>query len=191
MTPFWLFCRCLGMSDLRAKISPLVVASESGLGLSRTSSVTTQGQVALQELRQASPGSSESVGLIEIFAGLGGLRRAVEHCDVFVAIHIAVEQDAPAQRVLQAAWPDVQLIDRVANLSNNVRTWVVGTSMPSHLSAACPEIPRLVSLQQQLLDGQVAFIPECVSNIDVDIRDRASPPVLAILETPSSRSPFC
>ena len=97
------------VADLRAKVSPLVVASDASeweLGLSRTSSLTAQGQVALQELQQATPKSSGSVGLVE------GLRRAVEHCDVFVAIHIAVEQHAPAQRVLQAASPDVQLIDR-------------------------------------------------------------------------------
>ena len=46
------------VSDLRAKFSPLVVgsdASERGLGLSRTSSSTGQGQVALQELQQATP----------------------------------------------------------------------------------------------------------------------------------------
>ena len=37
----------------------------------------------------------------------------MEHCDVFVAIHFAVEKDASAQRVLQAIWPNVPLIDRV------------------------------------------------------------------------------
>ena len=101
----------------------------------------------------------------------------MEHCDLFVAIHIAVEQDAPAPRVLQAAWPDVQLIHRVADLSNDtlpqivekatyVRTWVVrGPAYhPSHLLAACSEIPRLVSSLQKLVpDAQVAFMAECVS----------------------------
>ena len=46
-----------------------------------------------------------------------------------------------------------------------------GASIPSHL-AAYSEIPRLVSsLQKQVPDAQVAFMTECVSNIDVDIRD--------------------
>ena len=49
----------------------------------------------------------------------------MEHCDVFVAIHIAVEKDAPAQRVLHAAWPDMQFIDRVADLSNNTLPQIV------------------------------------------------------------------
>ena len=103
------------LANLRAKISPLVVASHASewrLGLSRISSLMAQGQVALQELHHSTPESSGSVGLTELFAGLGGLRRAMEHCDVFVAVHIAVKKDAPAQ-------PDVQLIDRVADLSNN------------------------------------------------------------------------
>ena len=52
----------------------------------------------------------------------------MEHCDVFVAIRIAVEKDASAQRVLQAAWPDVQFIDRVADLSNNTLPQIGETS---------------------------------------------------------------
>ena len=46
------------VADLRAKVSPLVVASDAsewGLGLSQTSSFTAQGQVALPEFQQATP----------------------------------------------------------------------------------------------------------------------------------------
>ena len=127
MTSFWLFCLCLCVWPICAP-SPLVVvsyASEWGLGLSRTSSLTAQGPVALQELQQGTPRCSGSVGLVELFAGLGGLRRAMEQCGVFVATHIAMEKDAPGQRVLQAAWPDVQLIDRVADLSNNTLPQII------------------------------------------------------------------
>ena len=46
----------------------------------------------------------------------------MEHCDVFVAIHIAVEKDAPAQR---AAWPDVHFIDRAADFSNDTLPHIV------------------------------------------------------------------
>ena len=98
------------MADLRAKVSPLVVAtdaSEWGLGVSRTSSLTAQGRVALQELQQATPICSGPVGLLELFAGVGGLRRAMEHCRVVPALHVAAEEEAAAQRVLQSAWPDV------------------------------------------------------------------------------------
>ena len=87
-------------------------------------------------------------------------------------------------RVLQAAWPDVQLVDRVTDLSNatlpqivekgpHVRIWIVGASSPSNLLTAHQEIPRLVSLLK-VLDAQVAFVAECASNIDVEIRDSVS-----------------
>ena len=74
----------------------------------------------------------------------------------------------------------------------HVRTWVVGARKPSHKLAVCSEIPRLVSsLQKLVLDAQVAFIAECVSNIDVDIRDSISR-ALNVKPTemcPSSRCP--
>ena len=67
-----------------------------------------------------------------------------------------------------------------------------GASMPSHLLAAYSEIPRLVSsLQKLVFDAQVAFIAECVSNIEVDIRDSISRAltVMPIEMCPSSRCP--
>ena len=162
----------LSVSDLRAKISPLVVAtdaSEWGLGVSRTSSSTAQGRVALQDLPQTTPSCSGSVGLVELFAGMGGLLRAMEHCGVFPALHVAVEEEAATQRVLQASWSDVQLVHvRVADLSNDtlpeivgkrphVRIWIVGASLPPNLLAAHQEIPRLVSLLKQLVCRRVRF----------------------------------
>ena len=102
------------------------------------------------------------------------------------ALHVAVEGEAAVQHVLQAAWPDVQLVDRVADLSNatlpqivekgpHVRIWIVGASLPSNLLTAHQEISRLVSLLKPSVPGaQVAFVAECASNIDVDIRDGIS-----------------
>ena len=109
------------VSDLRAKVSQLVVAtdaSEWGPGVSRTSSSTAQGRVALQELQQATSSCRGLVGLVELFAGVSGMRRAMEHCGVVPALHVSVEGEAAAQRVLQAAWPEVHLVDRVADFSN-------------------------------------------------------------------------
>ena len=121
------------VSDLRAKVSPLVVAtdaSEWGPAVSRTSSLTAQGRVALQELQKAIPSCSGSVGLVELFAGVGGLRRALEHCDVFPRF-MSQEEEAAAQRVLQASWPDVHVVDHVAHRSHatlrpHIRMWIVG-----------------------------------------------------------------
>ena len=58
--------------------------------------------------------------------------------------------------------------------------------------AASSEIPRLVSSLQKLVpDAQVAFVAECVSNIDVDIRDTISRAlnVKPFEMCPSSRCP--
>ena len=70
-------------------------------GVSRTSSLTAQGRVALQELQQATPSCSGPVGPVELFAGVGGPRRAMEHCGVVPSLHIAVGGEAGGQRVLR------------------------------------------------------------------------------------------
>ena len=58
------------------------------------------------------------MGLVELFAGVGCLRLAMEHCGVFPALHVAVEGEAAAKRVLQASWPDVHVVDHVVDLSH-------------------------------------------------------------------------
>ena len=66
-------------------------------------------------------------------------------------------------------------LPQIVEKTPHVRTWAVGASMPSHMLAAYSEIPRLVSSLQKLVpDAQVTFTAECVSNIDVDIRDGIS-----------------
>ena len=75
----------LCVMDLRAHISPLVVASdasESGMGVCRTSSLTSSGLQAVMSRRAAQPRHRLEVGLIEVFAGIGGLRAAFEACGV-------------------------------------------------------------------------------------------------------------
>ena len=138
-----------------------------------------QGRVALQELRQATPSCSGSVGVC------GALRRSgwlTSSNGVFTALH----GQAAAKRVHQASWPDVHLIDQVADFSHAtlpqivekappVRIRIVGASLPSNLLTAYREIPKLVRLLQQLVpDAQVTFVAECASNIDVEIRDGIS-----------------
>ena len=49
----------------------------------------------------------DQVVLVECFAGIGGARRAFELLGVEVAVHVAIESDDQAVRVLKAAWPDV------------------------------------------------------------------------------------
>ena len=110
----------------------------------------------------------------------------MEHCGVFPALRVGVEGEAAAQRVHQASWPDVHVVDHVADLSHATlpqivekgplfRIWIVAASIPSNFLAAYQEIPKLVSLLRQLvLDAQVAFVAECASNIDVDTRENIS-----------------
>ena len=184
------------VSDLRAKNSPLVVATDASeweLGSSRASTSTAEGRVALQELRQATPSCSGSVGLLELFTGVGGLRRAMER----------LWRMAAGKGVFEVSWPDVHLVDQVADRSHatltrivdkapHVRIWIAGTSIPSDLLTAYREIQRLVSSLQQLVpDAQVAFLAECASNTDVDIRDSISRAlnVNPIVLCPSSRCP--
>ena len=120
------------------------------------------------------------MGLVELFAGVGGLRRAMERCGVFAA-HVAVEGEAAAQRVLMAAWPDVHVVDHVADLSidtlpqivekgPHVRTWIVGASLSSNLVAAHQELqgwspmPRSLLSQSALIDVDAEMTSKLLRN---------------------------
>ena len=106
--------------DLRVRVSPLVVASdasESGMGVCRTSSLEADGRRALAAYEAGAPPPADGFGLIEVFAGIGGLRRAVEIVGVRPAFCVAVDIDPGARDVIIAAWPDAHLLADIRALT--------------------------------------------------------------------------
>ena len=93
MTSFWPFSLCLCVVRSARQGQPACGGNGCLSAVtrgSRTSSLTAQGRVALQELQQATSSRSGLVGLVELFAGVGGFRRAMEHCGVVPALHVTV-----------------------------------------------------------------------------------------------------
>ena len=131
--------------DLRARVSPLVVASdasEQGMGVCRTSSLTGEGLRALDARRSAGAGGGDKVGLIEMFNGVGAARRALELCGVRPAVYAAVHSDGGARAVIQAAWAEAvvlaepgemnpRMVEKLVAQGPHVTVWIVTCALPS------------------------------------------------------------
>ena len=92
-------------------------ASEVGLGVSRSVRLSELGQTFVQELRSLYGAEALPVPirpadfdfprilLLSLFDGIGGARRALERLRVMVCLHLSVELDSKAMRVVREAWP--------------------------------------------------------------------------------------
>ena len=93
-------------------------ASESGGGVTASRGLSAEGRMRLWEGEQRiyRPVAEELL-FIELFAGIGGGRRALQLLGVTPGSHLIVENDADAARVLQENfpearhWPDVRTLD--------------------------------------------------------------------------------
>lgn len=185
--------------DLRARVSPLVTASdasEDGLGLCRTSALTAAGLEALAERRPGAVTPADELGLLELFSGIGGLRRALEMLGVRPGVYAAVEKDEACQRVVRAAWPDVKgwldveavgesELRQLVESGPRVRLWLVGGGFPCQPHSGLNvnkkdfddarslhrQVPRIVGLLRKVTEAEVAVFGECVSSMDSGVRD--------------------
>ena len=186
--------------DLRARISPLVVASdasEEGMGVCRTSSLTNLCTTALSELRLRRSTAGDELGLVEVFSGIGAGRRAIERLHLKAAAYLACDLSEDARRVVTAAWPEVEHRDSVAELSGtalaetvrgyaSVKMWLVVGGFPcqrhSALNANRRDFaderalhPELLRVAEQVAaavpDAIVKCLGECVASMDPPVRD--------------------
>ena len=132
------------VADLRSRVSPMLVASDAseiGMGVCRTSTISPEGLHALHTLVNARPVHSSKVGLIEMFAGIGGLRQGLANIGIRPDIHVAFECDPAAVKVFQSAWPSAWLLPDVTQItpsllqtylekSPHVELWIVGGGFP-------------------------------------------------------------
>ena len=98
-------------SDLRLQVCSLpscTDASYKGGGSCVGVALTPRGRRKAQRLREPQEHvASSELGLLSLFCGIGGLRRAFELLDVPVAAFISVELEGDRMRVCKAAYPHV------------------------------------------------------------------------------------
>ncbi len=93
-------------------------ASEQGVAVCVASSLTTQGEEMLTRKLSAMPGLFENmIGIHKSFAGIGGLRRALEILGIVPAVHTACEIDEYAVNVLRSRYPAVKMLGDIRRVT--------------------------------------------------------------------------
>ena len=130
----------LAFIDLRLPADPLVTASDAsdkGCGICRSGQITPEGRLALAEFERPLQPHAVRIGLVDLFAGIGGLRRSLELLGLAPDVSVISETSDTALRVLLHQWPDSILfpavqdisLDHVRDLARNsmqVDVWVIG-----------------------------------------------------------------
>ena len=196
---------CIGLMpkmsiDLRLPISGTVTVSDASLAggaVCHSVGVTPAGQAAVARWLQGSlQAADEEIALLAVFDGIGGARRAVELCNVNVAVYMSVEIHEPAKRVVRYAWPTrVELgsvrdvtVERIAAILlefPRVRVLLVvggfpckglssanigGAGITNEHSVLIFELLRLIRELREGLTCTVEFVAECVASMSPDQR---------------------
>ena len=187
------------VTDFRLLVSPMVTASDasqSGMAVVRTQGLTQEGATALEELKNAelSP-SSDKIGLVELFGGIGGARRALELLQVEPAVHVYVDNSPEATRVVAIAWPESVRHSMVEDITEedvkawvaagpHIAVWILVAGFPcqgltalnsqrsNHRDAKtqlCFEIGRIRSMLEKFSGKRVFAARENVSSMDEEM----------------------
>ncbi|CAK0847024.1 unnamed protein product, partial [Prorocentrum cordatum] len=102
----------LCVADLRLEVDPLVTASDASEAAGAVVygyALSDRGR-ALAERRQrpANAACEEETGLVTVFDGIGGGRRALEILGLVPAVHLSFEVDPTAVRVARRSYPSTQ-----------------------------------------------------------------------------------
>ena len=126
--------------DLRARVSPLVIASdasESGMGVCRTSTITPAGLHALGSFQEAHNFLGDELGLIEVGNTVGSGRQALRRLGVRPGVFAVLGGRGLGEKVVGQTWPEVVYVDEIGgeDLSSGLgvvlarsartKTWVV------------------------------------------------------------------
>ena len=117
------------VTDYRLVANPLVTASnasERGWAIVRSLGLTEEGRASLEEMRATVLGhSSDQIGLIELFGGIGGARLALELLRIEPGIHVYVEPSEEAALVSMGEWPEAIRHSVIEDLEEgDVQQWV-------------------------------------------------------------------
>ena len=126
-------------SDLKAKIDPVVTASdacESGGGAVRASRLSRLGEEELERLMtedgpdelEASNDfrdAAQKIIVIDLFAGIGGLERALQHAQLRPWFVVAVESDPDCRRCLRRKFPGLEFCTDIRRINKRmVQDWL-------------------------------------------------------------------
>ena len=152
----------LVMTHLKAGIDPVVTASdasEAGGGACYASRLSRLGEEELEKLmeeeqKQGEPPSSDfrdvpqKIIVIDLFAGIGGLERALELAEVKPWFTVAVEADSDCRRCLKRRFPGMEFCTDIRKVDKEmVQRWlrsvhdangvIVGGVVPARGSPGC------------------------------------------------------
>ena len=126
-------------TDLKARIDGVVTASdacETGGGATYASRLSRMGSEELQSIMDGDVPLEEGVSsdfrdtaqkvvVIDLFAGIGGLERALQHAKLKPWFVAAVESDPDCRRCLRRKFPGLELVSDIKKVDKNmIRRWL-------------------------------------------------------------------
>ena len=171
--------QALKYTDLRSGLSEVVTASdacESGGGIVFANRLSKKGlmeAIALEEGWDEMPeensefDSEQVILVIDFFAGIGGLSRALELARIPVAKLVIVESDADCRRLHRRRWPGVIERGDIKRITReDIRKWMQETTGLTGVIAGggspCQGLSLLSSLRQHLEDPRSALFFDLV-----------------------------
>ncbi|CAE7703138.1 Tnks2 [Symbiodinium sp. CCMP2592] len=172
--------------DFRSSVSGLVTASDASMlggGVCASEAVSTYGAtVASLPFRGESSLDIPEKGIVcvGLFDGISGLRVALEAVRAQVCLHISVESDVHARRVVETAFPKVHFLDEVeqitpqkcrewAGRATNARLVLVGAGPPRGPLHKLV-LPVVEMLKEAFPWAAVHFLQESVFSMSPDDR---------------------
>eukprot|EP00438_Fugacium_kawagutii_P027760 Skav215993 [mRNA] locus=scaffold4693:119449:124700:+ [translate_table: standard] len=98
----------LRFTDWRCDLDPYVMASdasESGGAFVIAKRLTSLGKKAAEQPEERNEDDHNGVVVIDFFAGIGGLLRALDRCGLKWEHHVVIEQDPSCRRLIRRVWP--------------------------------------------------------------------------------------
>ena len=173
-------------TDLKARIDPIVTASdacESGGGATYASRLSRLGEEELERLMEEDfpeglsladdfRDMSQKIVVIDLFAGVGGLERALQHAKIKPWFVVAVESDADCRRCLRRRFPGLELCTDIRRINKRmVQDWLRKIPDANGVicggGSPCQGLSRLSADRTHLEDPRSALFFEAVRVMDL------------------------
>lgn len=169
----------LKFTDLRSQLSEVVTASdacESGGGIVFANRLSKKGLVEAISLEEGwdelpsdagEPDSEQVILVIDFFAGIGGLSRALEMAKIPVSKLVIVESDADCRRLHRRRWPGVVERGDIKRITKkDIRGWMASvtglTGVIAGGGSPCQGLSLLSSERQRFEDPRSALFFDLV-----------------------------
>ena len=169
----------LKFTDLRSQLSEVVTASdacESGGGIVFANRLSKKGLVEAIALEEdwdelpsdaGEPDSEQVILVIDFFAGIGGLSRALEMAKIPVSKLVIVESDADCRRLHRRRWPGVVERGDIKRITKkDIRGWMASvtglTGVIAGGGSPCQGLSLLSSERQHFDDPRSALFFDLV-----------------------------